>query len=145
MQISRTFYQDLFDLETELEIEGLTTFKEGISLWNRSIASTIMYKGAELSKPEEKPGVEIYFETDDIDSFFGILSSRGVRLLHEIEKSPWQQRTVRFFDPDDHLIEVGESMEEVIRRVSREGHTPEEVSDLTYMPVEVIRAVLNQD
>ena len=143
--MSRSFYKELFDLEIELEIEGLTTFKDGISLWNRSIASAIMYKGAELSKPEEKPGVEIYFETDDIDSFFDRLHSRGVRLLHEIETAPWQQRTVRFFDPDDHLIEVGESMDEVIRRVAREGHTPEEVSTLTSMPVEIIRAILNQD
>jgi len=36
-------------------------------------------------------------------------------------------------------------MEEVIRRIAREGHTPEEVADLTFMPIEIIRAVLTQE
>nr|WP_319540323.1 VOC family protein [uncultured Methanospirillum sp.] len=145
LQISRTFYQELFDLTIELEIEGLTTFIGGISLWDRAFASGLLYKGADISKPPERPGQEIYFETDEIDAFFSRITSRGVKLLHPIEKTPWQQRTVRFFDPDENLIEVGESMEEVIRRIAREGHTPEEVADLTFMPIEIIRAVLTQE
>ncbi|PWR74708.1 VOC family protein [Methanospirillum lacunae] len=145
MDISRTFYQELFDLTIELEIEGLTTFIGGISLWDRAFASGLLYKGAGISEPPERPAQEIYFDTDEIDAFFNKITSRGVRLLHPIENTPWQQRTVRFFDPDDHLIEVGESMEEVIRRIAREGHTPEEVADLTFMPVEIIREVLKQN
>lgn len=143
LQKSKRFYQDLFGLEAELEIEGLITFKEGISLWLQSIASELMYKGADISPPQEKPGVEIYFETDDIDGFFEMINAKSVRLLHQVQSSPWQQRTVRFFDPDGHLIEVGESMEEVIRRIAGEGHTPEEVAALTFMPVDIIKAILS--
>jgi len=145
MQISRTFYQELFDLTIELEIEGLITFIGGISLWDRAFASGLLYKGAGISEPPERPAQEIYFDTDEIDAFFNKITDRGVKLLHPIEKTPWQQRTVRFFDPDLNLIEVGESMEEVIRRVAREGHTPEKVAELTFMPIEIIRTVLSQE
>jgi len=145
IQISHAFYQELFDLEIELEIDGLTSFKEGISLWKREIASEVLYKGAGLSKAPERPGQEIYFETDELDAFFDKITIKGIRLLHPIEITPWQQRTVRFFDPDDNLIEVGESMEEVIRRIGREGHTSKEISALTFMPEEIIEAVLSQN
>ena len=144
MNRSRTFYQDLFGLEIELSIEGLTSFKEGISLWQQQIASELMYLGAEPSAPQEFPGQEIYFETDDIEKFAEELSQRSVPLMHPIQKTPWQQKTIRFYDPDRHLIEVGESMEEVIRRIAREGHTPDEVSALTFMPVEILRSLLEQ-
>ncbi|MDD1728319.1 MAG: VOC family protein, partial [Methanospirillum sp.] len=137
-------YQELFGLTIELAIEGLTTFKEGISLWQQSIASDLMYNGADPSLPQERPGQEIYFETDDIDGFCDQIKKRQVKLFHEIQKTPWQQRTIRFSDPDGHMIEVGESMEEVIRRISREGHTPQEVATLTFMPEEIIKTILNQ-
>lgn len=142
MSRSCSFYQDLFGLEIELSIEGLTTFKEGISLWHQKVASDLMYNGADPSPPQQLPDQEIYFETDDIDGFADQLQQRTVRLMHPIQKMPWQQRTIRFFDPDSHMIEVGESMDEVIRRVAREGHTPDEVSALTFMPVEFIKMVL---
>lgn len=44
------------------------------------------------------------------------------------------------FDPDGHLIEVGESMEKVIRGLGRQGKPAEEVAAMTCMPV---RAVLS--
>ncbi len=140
---SRKFYEDLFGLETELVIDGLVNFREGISLWRKKIASDLMYQGTDPSPPVKKPGQEIYFETDDIDGFFAMIQQKGTELLHPVEKTPWQQRTVRFFDPDGHLIEVGESMEEVIRGLGRQGKPAEEVAAMTCMPVEIIRAVLS--
>ena len=143
IQKTRRFYQDFFEMEVELDIGGLVSFKGGISLWQQSIASELMYHGVEPSPPQEKPDQEIYFETDDIDRFYEKIQKSSVRLLHPIQITPWQQRTVRFFDPDDHLIEVGESMEEVIRRLKAKGNTPEKVAELTSIPIEIVKAILN--
>jgi catechol 2,3-dioxygenase-like lactoylglutathione lyase family enzyme len=145
LQKSRDFYQNLFGLKIELEIDGLVTFTEGISLWQQSIASQLLYNGEDLSSPPKNPGQELYFETDDIDKFAVEILPKSVRLLHPVQPTPWQQRTVRFFDPDDHLIEVGESMEEVIRRINREGHTADQIAEMTFMPVDIVRAVLNPE
>lgn len=40
----------------------------------------------------------------------------------------WGQRVVRFYDPDGHIIEVGEDLKMVIRRFLAAGMTMEEVS-----------------
>lgn len=139
---SQAFYQDLFGLEIELAIEGLVCFQGGISLWKRKIASDLVYGGNEPSGPGERPCQEIYFETDDIDGFFTTINKTGIPLLHPVQETPWHQRTVRFFDPDRHLIEVGESMVEVIRRLGKDGSSPEKVAEQVMMPVEIIRSVL---
>jgi len=139
---SSLFYQDLFGLEVELDLGALVTFKGGISLWEQKLASELMYNGSEPSPPQQYPRQEIYFETNDIDGFCITLEKKSIRLLHPVELTPWQQRTVRFFDPDDHLIEMGESMHEVIRRLARDGKSQEEISGLTMMPAQIISAIL---
>jgi catechol 2,3-dioxygenase-like lactoylglutathione lyase family enzyme len=118
MKASRAFYQNHFHLEVELDLGGLVSFKGGISLWSREIASGLLYWGADPSPPQQNPMQEIYFETDDIDGFIALITKEGIRLMHPVQLTPWHQKTVRFFDPDGHLIEVGESMEEIIRRPS---------------------------
>jgi hypothetical protein len=32
-----------------------------------------------------------------------------VEYVHPLREQPWRQRVVRFYDPDHHIIEVGES------------------------------------
>jgi catechol 2,3-dioxygenase-like lactoylglutathione lyase family enzyme len=142
VRVSLAFYQKLFNLEVELDIGGLVNFKEGISLWGQKIASELVYNGTTPSAPVDRPRQELYFETDDIDGFFEILQRESIRCLHPIQKAPWHQRTVRFFDPDQNLIEVGESMEEVIRRFEKEGKTTDQIAELTMMPIDVISTIL---
>ncbi|NCU32068.1 MAG: hypothetical protein EOM23_03850 [Candidatus Moranbacteria bacterium] len=43
-----------------------------------------------------------------IEEAFEKLKSDGVEFLHKIQEKPWGQKTIRFFDPDRHLIEIGE-------------------------------------
>lgn len=141
MNRSRSFYQDLFTLEIELDIGALVTFKGGISLWDATLAKTLLYSGSDPSHPQTCPTSELYFETDDIEGFFQRITQTSVPLLHPIETTPWQQQTVRFFDPDGHLIEVGESMIHVIKRIAKTGLSDKEISEKTYLPEEYIRAV----
>lgn len=142
IRASVAFYQDLFNLTIDLDIGALVNFKEGIALWDQKVASDLMYQGAPPSPVSERPNQEIYFETDDIDAFSLKIHERSVRYLHQIEKTPWSQRTIRFFDPDGNLIEVGESMEDIIRRFGREGKLPDAIAELTMMPSDIIASIL---
>ncbi|MDX9802546.1 MAG: hypothetical protein RBS96_00715, partial [Dehalococcoidales bacterium] len=51
---------------------------------------------------------------------------------------PWGQRAIRFYDPDNHIIEIGEPMPAVIRRLLKSGISEEEVAKRTSMPLEEI-------
>ncbi|MGV8109191.1 VOC family protein [Methanospirillum sp.] len=140
--ISKQFYQDLFQLEIELDIGGLVTFVGGISLWEKKDALYLLYPGSDTITNPEKPAQELYFETDEIVEFSTILQERKVPLLHEIQVTPWNQRTIRFFDPDRNLIEVGESMEHVVKNLGKDGLPPEKIAEKTWMPLEYIKMIL---
>ena len=45
-----------------------------------------------------------------------------------VKEAPWGQRSVRFYDLDDHMIEVGENMKMVVRRFLDSGMSMEETS-----------------
>lgn len=136
----RDFYRELFDLPIALELNGLVTFDCGISIWEAADARTMIYGGLDPS-PVERPRSELYFETDAIEAFAESLPD-GVRLAHPLETAPWAQRVVRFYDPDGNLVEVGEAMEAVVRRLAAGGLSPEEVAARTLMPPAFVRAAL---
>jgi uncharacterized glyoxalase superfamily protein PhnB len=66
---------------------------------------------AELCGKITRPNnaAELYFETDDIDAFLEKLNTyENIRYVHPIKMHSWGQRAVRIYDPDGHIIEVGE-------------------------------------
>lgn len=141
---SKQFYQDLFNLEIQHDIGVLITFAGGITLWEKKTALPLLYPGLKAVSNPEKPAQELYFETDEIVKFASVLAEKKIRLLHEIQVTPWNQRTVRFFDPDGNLIEMGESMDHIARQMAKEGLSPEKISEKTWMPIEYITMVLQQ-
>lgn len=48
--------------------------------------------------------------------------------LGEVIEHSWGQRAIRFYDPDGHIIEVGEDMKMVIKRFLASGMMMEEIS-----------------
>ena len=71
---------------------------------------------------------ELYFEEDDFDSFAEKLKECDVEYVHPVIEHSWGQRVVRFYDPDKHIIEVGENMKVV-------GMTPEQVAQRMDVPL----------
>lgn len=51
---------------------------------------------------------------------------------------PWAQRVIRFYNPDHHIIEVGENMETVCRRFLDTGMTAEEVAKRMDVPLKYV-------
>lgn len=54
---------------------------------------------------------EIYFEEDDFDNFINKLKNYNIEYIHSVKEHSWGQRVIRFYDPDKHIIEVGEKYE----------------------------------
>ena len=81
---------------------------------------------------------EIYFEEDDIDKFAENLGKCNVEYVHSIKEHSWGQRVVRFYDPDRHIIEVGENMKAVRKRFIDSGLTPEQTAQRMDVPMEYI-------
>ena len=73
---------------------------------------------------------------EDIDAFSDHLRFYEINYVHELLEHPWGQRVVCFYDPDGHIIEVGEKMKAVIERFLKSGMTYEEVAERMDEPVE---------
>ena len=85
---------------------------------------------------------ELYFEEDDFDKFAEKLKTLDIDYVHPIKEHSWGQRVVRFYDPDRHIIEVGENLKVVCRCFLDSGMTPEQVAERMDVPMKFVNACL---
>jgi len=85
---------------------------------------------------------EIYFEEDDFDSFIDRLQTIDIDYVHPVKEHPWGQRVVRFYDPDGHIIEVGENIKAVCKRFLDSGMTPEQAAVRMDVPIKFVNACM---
>ena len=85
---------------------------------------------------------EVYFEEDDFDSFAQKLETLDIKYVHGIKEHSWGQRVVRFYDPDMHIIEVGENMKTVCKRFLDSGMTPEQVAKRIDVPLKFVNGCM---
>ena len=83
-----------------------------------------------------------YFEEEDFDAFLTRLQTFEITYLHPVKEHSWGQRVVRFYDPDGHIIEVGETMKTVCRRFLDAGMTPEQTAERMDVPLKFVRACM---
>ena len=58
-----------------------------------------------------------------------------IERVHPPKQYEWKQRVVRVYDPDGHMIEIGESMEAIAKRYLKEGYSVEETAEMIQHPV----------
>jgi hypothetical protein len=77
-----------------------------------------------------------------MDSVVRLFQEKDVELMHDLHEEVWGQRTIRFFDPDNHLIEIGETLETFVKRIHAEGMTVQQVSEKTSIPLHQVRELI---
>lgn len=87
---------------------------------------------------------ELYFECDEIETIVAQLKEHNVQLIHNIREQNWKQRVVRFYDPDNNIIEVGEPMEEVAMRLHKEGYSVFDISKMIQMSEVFVKQSIKQ-
>ena len=137
---SVAFYQRWFGMEIEADFGWNVCFKGGLAL-QEHFAELLGLP--EDSVVERSHNMELYFESEDLDAFAEKLKADpAIAWVHPIKEYPWCQRVLRIYDPDQHILEVGESMTKVFKRVYAQGHTIEETAAMTQHPVAYVRAIL---
>ena len=85
---------------------------------------------------------ELYFETAKLETIFNKLNKEGIQFIHGISEQPQGQRVIRVYDPDEHIIEIGEKLESVAIRLSKEGLTIKEICEKLSMPEDFVKNAL---
>ena len=80
-------------------------------------------------------------DRDKFDDFLKKLAViKGIFYVHPVQQYSWGQRVIRFYDPDFHILEVGENMKSVCRRFLDSGMTIEAAAVRMNVPEKFVRA-----
>jgi len=141
VNLSKEFYQEIFGLEV-FQDYGINISFGGLSLQQDF--------GWLLDIPKEKileapHNMELYFEEDAFDSFIAKLEQRNdIKYLGDgVKEAGWGQRSIRFYDLDGHIIEVGEDMKMVVKRFLDTGMTMEEISNRMSVSISDLEKLLS--
>ena len=138
---ARKFYEDLFGLEVFQDYGRNIAFTCGLALQQDFDWLVNLPKEKILKKSNN---AEIVFEEQNFDGFLNKLKEYpDIEYLGEVIEHSWGQRVIRFYDLDGHIIEVGEHMKMVIKRILSSGLTMEEISVKMDASVEDLTKLLN--
>lgn len=139
MEISKRFYHDVLGLDVIADLGANVTLTGGFALqtmatWQHFIAD----KDVKL----HNNAIELVFEEIDFDKFLNHMKKFDIEYVHDMIEHSWGQRVIRFYDPDYHIIEVGESMEMVVKRFKNTGMTDEQVAKRMHVSLEYVQGYL---
>ena len=139
MAISKRFYREVLGLEVISDLGANVTMTGGFALqtmdtWRHFIANK------EVSLHSNS--AELVFEEKELDKFLEHLKSFDIEYVHDLVEYGWGQRVIRFYDPDYHIIEVGEDMEMVVKRFKNSGMTEVQVAERMHVPLEYVLGYL---
>ena len=135
------FYKKVLGLRVIMDFGANKTLTGGLALqtldtWREFIGTDDISFGNNSS--------EIYFEEDNFDKFAERLQKFDVDYVHPVKEHSWGQRVVRIYDPDKHIIEVGEKLDAVVLRFIEQGLSPEQTAVSMDIPLDFVLSCLNK-
>ena len=140
---ARRFYEDVFGLTVTEDFGRMVGFGCGLVLqqdfhWLTGVSQEEM--------KDQENNCELVFELGEFDGLVQTVKQRrDITLLHDVKTHPWGQRVIRFYDLDNHLIEVGESMKTVVRRFLLKGLDMEQIADKMDVTIRDVKNMLEAE
>ena len=133
------FYKKVLGLRVIMDFGANKTLTGGLALqtldtWREFIGTDDISFGNNSS--------EIYFEEDNFDKFAERLQKFDVDYVHPVKEHSWGQRVIRIYDPDMHIIEIGENIKSVCQRFLDSGMTAKQVAERMDVPVRFVNACM---
>lgn len=110
--VSKAFYTETLGLKVIGDYGAFVLFENHLAIHQaRELAATVWKEAAppDTDQPQGRHNVLVYFETEALGDAFAHLKDQ-VKLIHPIERQAWGQAVFRFYDPDGHVIEIGEPL-----------------------------------
>ncbi|MFA5729147.1 MAG: VOC family protein [Candidatus Neomarinimicrobiota bacterium] len=138
---SHDFYENLLGQKVKYDYGENVTFQGDFAI------HLLSHYQALIDNKEIRTGgnnFELYFEYDNIEEIVKKLKESNVTFVHEIREQPWRQKVVRFYDPDENIIEIGESLEYLAFRLKNEGLSVEQISKATGTSLDFVKESLEK-
>ncbi|RPI92952.1 MAG: glyoxalase/bleomycin resistance/extradiol dioxygenase family protein [Chloroflexi bacterium] len=112
ISVSKAFYAETLGLKVIEDHGAFVLFENHLAIHQaRELAVTVWKAEApsNVDQPQGRQNVLVYFETNALEAAFIHLKDQ-VKLIHPIERQAWGQMVFRFYDPDGHVVEIGEPL-----------------------------------
>lgn len=139
IQASVRFYREVLGLEVISDLGANVTMTGGFALQELKTWEELISRDDVRLRNND---AELVFEERDLDAFMRHLDQFSVEFVHDLVEYGWGQRVIRFYDPDHHIIEVGEDMEMVVRRFIDAGMSDEQTAERMGVPLEYVKNYL---
>ncbi|HEX2954465.1 MAG TPA: VOC family protein [Bacillota bacterium] len=136
---SRAFYEQILQQKVLVDFGANVSFEGGFAIHLKEHYEKLI---GGLPPVFGSHSFELYFETDAIDEIERELKKEGAEFLHNIEEQPWGQRVLRVYDPDRHIVDVGETMESLVARLHGQGKSVDEIHQKTSLPREYVEMLI---
>lgn len=139
---SRHFYEQVLGQKVLMDHGVNIGYEGGFAIWQADYAQQVIH--GQPKNGNNRLGcdnLELYFEVIDLDAAMQTIELAGVKYVHPLQEQPWGQRVMRVYDPDGHIVELGEPMFVVIRRFQAQGLSTKEISQKTSMPEEIVEQI----
>ncbi|ABD57009.1 VOC family protein [Jannaschia sp. CCS1] len=108
IETSKSFYSSVLGLSIIQDHGNFVLFDTGFAIHDgKSLFKSVFGQDDTTASPYGRRNLVLYFEDLALDAAFERISPR-VQLIHEVRLEPWGQRLFRLFDPDRHVVEIGE-------------------------------------
>lgn len=139
MAKSKHFYETIMEQKILMDLGVHVSFERGLSLQSNYTELV----GQDLRMQSRPNNFQLYFEVEDLDHWQEkIKGTDGIEFIHEAKEYPWGQRVMRFYDYDQYIVEVAESMTSVAKRFLAQGLSVEETAQRTMFPLDFVKKLL---
>lgn len=140
IELSKKFYKELFGLRVISDFGENVILSEGLVLQEKKMWEKLIHKETHMGGNDG----ELYFEESYLDAFLEKLEKSvfQIRYVNPLSEHDLGRRVIRIYDPDDHIIEISESLLFVARRLLNAGMSLEKVSLKTGMPMEQLKGMV---
>ncbi len=140
----RDFYEIFLGQQVEEDFGNCVVFKGGFTIWKLEkeypVSQELGYRYDHLGNRN----LELCFETDTFGKMVEHILSVDLRILHNVTEEKWGQYTIRFFDPEGNLVEVGESMHCFVNRMVDSGMDIDAVARKTGLSEQLVTRLLKE-
>ncbi len=141
--ISRRFYEECLGQKVALDFGVNVGFEGGLAIHQKDHFQELL-GGERYAALTKSHAGELYFETDEVEAVEQRLKAAGMEFIHPVREQPWGQRVMRLYDPDGHVVEIGETMEAVVLRFYRQGSSVESICQKTGMPRQFVEGTIRE-
>jgi catechol 2,3-dioxygenase-like lactoylglutathione lyase family enzyme len=108
MEESKHFYRDVLGLAIVQDFETFVLFQNDFAIHR----ADLFYEYINKPYHGEKMGhdnVDFYLTTTDLDNVRDKLKDNQVMFIHDIKQMAWGEKVIRVYDPDGHILEIGDA------------------------------------